>query len=77
MHEIPTKFLTEVADVVACQLSKIINLSVKQSVLLEECKFAKLRPLFKKGSKTTPNFNSASSVQNYWEINTLLVRGLS
>lgn len=41
MHEIPTKFLTEVADVVACQLSKIINLSVKQSVLLEECKFAK------------------------------------
>ena len=65
MNEIPIKFFTEAADVLACQLSKTINVSVKQSIFSKECKFAKLQPRFKKGSKTRPNFTSACGVQNY------------
>ena len=35
-------------------LPKIINLSTKLSVFSEECKIAKLKALFKKGSKVDP-----------------------
>ena len=77
MNEIPIKFFTEAADMLACQLSKTINVSVKQSIFSKECKFAKLQPVFKKGSKTRTNFTSACGVQNYWETNILLVKGLS
>ena len=45
------------------------NSSMKLTVFPEECKIAKLRPLFKAGSKTCPKncryVTSASSVQNY------------
>ena len=42
------KFLKKFEDLLAYQLSKIINLSVKRSAFSDECKTAKLRPLFKK-----------------------------
>ena len=54
IDQFPAKFLKEAADVLAYPLAKIINLSVKLSVLPEERKIAKLKPLFKKGSKTEP-----------------------
>ena len=54
IDQIPVKLLKEAADVLAYPLSKIINLSVKLSVLPEESKVAKLKPLFKKASKTDP-----------------------
>ena len=54
MDQIPAKFLKEAADVVAYPLSRFINLFVKLSIFLEECKIARLKPLFKKGSKTDP-----------------------
>ena len=52
MDQITEKFLKEAADVLSYLRSKIINLSIKLSVFPEECKIAKLKLLFKKGSKT-------------------------
>ena len=43
------------ANVLAYLFSKIINLAVKLPVFPEECKIAKLKPLFKNGPKTDPN----------------------
>ena len=40
------KFLKWAADVLACPLSKVMNLLVKLSVFLE-CKITKLKPLWK------------------------------
>ena len=54
MDQIPAKVLKGAVDVLAYSLPKIINLSVKLSVFPEECKIAKLKPLFKKGRKTYP-----------------------
>ena len=55
MDQIPAKFWKEAADVLVDPLSKIVNLSAKLSVFTEECKIARLKPLFKKRSKTNLN----------------------
>ena len=52
----------EAADVLAYLLPKIINLSVKLLVFPDECKIAKLKPLFMKGPKTGPN-----NYKSIWE----------
>ena len=44
--QISVKFLKWAADVLACPLSKVMNLLVKLSVFLE-CKITKLKPLWK------------------------------
>ena len=46
MDKIHAKVLKEAADVLTYPLAKIINLSVKLSVFLEEFKTVKLKPLF-------------------------------
>ena len=38
----------------ALPLGNIINLSIKLSTFSEECKIAKLKPIFKKGARTDP-----------------------
>ena len=38
----------------ALPLRNIINLSIKLSIFPEECKIAKLKPIFKKGARTDP-----------------------
>ena len=48
MDQIPAKFLREGAEVLALPLRNIINLSIKLSTFPDECKIAKLKPLFKK-----------------------------
>ena len=53
MDHIPAKFLKEAADLLADALSRTINLLVKLSIFLV-CKSAKLKPQFKKCSKTNP-----------------------
>ena len=45
--QISGKFLKWAADVLACPLSKILNLLVKLSVFLEECKITNLKTLWK------------------------------
>ena len=57
------KFLKDGATVLAKPISQICNLSIKYSIFPSDCKIAKLKPLFKKGSKTDP--------QNYRPISLL------
>ena len=53
------KFLKDGATVLAKPISQICNLSIKYSIFLTGCKIAKLKPLFKKGSKEDPkNYRS-------------------
>ena len=48
------KFLKDGASVLAKPISQICNLSIKYTIFPSKCKIAKLKPLFKKGSKTAP-----------------------
>ena len=48
------KFLKEGSSVLAGPITKIINLSISLSSFPDECKHAKLKPLFKKGTTTNP-----------------------
>ena len=71
MDQIPAKFLKEAGDMLAYPLSRFTKLLlVKLSVFPKECKIAKLKPQFKKGSKTHPQKTRPISllllsVQNY------------
>ena len=61
MDQIPAKFLRDSVGVLALPLGNIINLSIKVSNFLEECKIAKLKPIFKNGVRTDPkNFRPIS-----------------
>ena len=48
------KFLKDGATVLAKPFSQICNLTIKYSICPSDCKIPKLKPLFKKGSKTDP-----------------------
>ena len=48
------RFLKDGAVVLALPISKLCNLSTKRSKFLLDCKIAKLKPLYKKGSKANP-----------------------
>ena len=47
-------FIKDGVDVLANPLSQIINISISSSTFPDPCKIAKLKALFKKGSKTDP-----------------------
>ena len=47
-------FLKDGSKVLATPIAQICNLSIKLSTLPDECKIAKLKPLYKKGKKTNP-----------------------
>jgi len=51
---IPGRFLRDGSDIISRQISDIFNLSVLQSKFPSQCKIAKVRPIFKKGSKLEP-----------------------
>ena len=53
------------AEVLPLPLCNLVNLSIKQSLFPDQCKIAKLKPLFKKGSK--------SDLKNYRPISLLPV----
>ena len=48
------KFLKDGATVLPKLISQICNLSIKYSIFPSDCKIAKLKALFKKGSVTDP-----------------------
>ena len=48
------KFFKDGATILAKPLPQICNLSIKYSIFPNDCKTAKLKPLFKRGSKTDP-----------------------
>ena len=55
------KFLKDGATVLATPISQICNLSIKYSPFPSDCKIAKSKPFFKKGSKTaTRNYRPIS-----------------
>ena len=57
------KFLKDDGHVLARPISQLCNLSIKLNSFRRSCKIAKVKPLFKKGSKTDP--------QNYSPISLL------
>ena len=48
------RILKDRSKVLATPLAQICNLSIKLSTVPDECKIAKLKPLYKKGKKTDP-----------------------
>ena len=52
MNQIPAKFLRDGGEVLALPLRNIISSSIKLSTVPEECKFANLKPIFKKCSRS-------------------------
>ena len=58
---ISSKFLKCCAEVIAVPLCNLVNLSIKQSLFPDQCKIAKLKHLFKKGSNSDQkNYNPIS-----------------
>ena len=51
---ISSKFLRDSAEVLALPLCNLGNLSLKHSLFPDQCKVTKLKPLFKKDSKSNP-----------------------
>ena len=51
---ISANFLKDGAKVLALPLYNLVNLSIKQSLFPDQYNIAKLKPLFKKGSKNDP-----------------------
>ena len=61
LDKISLKFLKDGAEVLALPLFNLVNLSINQSWFPDQCKIAKLKPLFKKGSKSdTKNYRPIS-----------------
>ena len=54
LDEISSKFLKDGTELLALPLCNLVNLSIKQSLFPDQCKIAKLKTLFKKGSKSEP-----------------------
>ena len=54
LDNLPGKFLKDVGTVLPKPISQTCNLSIKYSIFPSDCKTAKLKPLFKKGQKQTP-----------------------
>ena len=48
------RFLKDGSKVLATPIAQICNLSIKLSTVPDECKIAKLKPLYKKGKKANP-----------------------
>ena len=48
------RFLKDGATELSLPVTELINLSIKSSVFPEQCKIAKLKPLYKKGSALIP-----------------------
>ena len=54
IDKISVRFIKDGAVVLAMPISQIFNLSIKTSSFPDDCKISKLKPLYKKGSKTDP-----------------------
>ena len=54
LDKLSGKFLTDGVTVLAKLISWICNSSIKYSILLTDCKIAKLKPLFEMVQKQTP-----------------------
>ena len=61
IDKISGRFLKDGANILAKPIAKICNISISSGLFPSDCKIAKLKPLYKKGSKTNPeNFRPIS-----------------
>ena len=61
IDKISGRFLKDGANILAKPIAKICNISISPGLFPSDCKIAKLKPLYKKGSKTNPeNFRPIS-----------------
>ena len=61
IDKISGRFLKDGSNILAKHLAKICNISISSGLFPSDCKIAKLKPLYKKGSKTNPeNFRPIS-----------------
>ena len=68
------KFLKDGADILARPISQLCNLSIKLDSFPRSCKIAKVKPLFKKGSKTDPqNYRSISLLPILSKITEMII----
>ena len=65
MDNISARFLTDGINILAIPVPQICNLSIKLFHFPNYCKLAKLKPLYKKGSKMDP--------KNFWPMSLLPV----
>ena len=68
------KLLKEGAPVLASPITDLVNLSISLSLFPDDCKIAKLKPLYKKEAKTKPKklhayFPSPAAFQDNWKNN--------
>ena len=54
IDELSGRFLKDGGDILTIPISQICNLSIKFSHFPQDCKVLKLKPLYKKGTKTDP-----------------------
>ena len=61
IDNLSARFLKDGANVLALPISRLCNLSISRAIFPQDCKIAKLIPLYKKGSRTEPkNFRPIS-----------------
>ena len=68
------KFLRDGASVLGAPISDLCNLSISLSIIPDDCKIAKLKPIYKKESKTEPkklhtDFAASIHLKNYGKGN--------
>ena len=51
----PGRFLKDGTEILSRPISEIYNLLISHRIFLNACKFAKLKPIFKKGKKVDPS----------------------
>ena len=55
LDNVPGRFLKDGAVILAKPVTEICNLSIKSKIFPDPCKLAKLKPIFKKGSRIDPS----------------------
>ena len=72
------KFLKDEANILAKPISELLNLSLKYSLFPTDCQIAKLKPLFKKVSKTLPkNYRPISLLPLIYKIIEKVIHNLT
>ena len=55
IDKLPGSFLKDGAKILSKPISEICNLSISHAIFLNACKVAKVKPVFKKGTKVDPS----------------------